>query len=121
MLADGHAEGLPLAGVTHAGIEGRPNQPHCAGSHGIAAAVKGAHGNLETLAFLAEAIFHRHFHILKGNPAGGTGAHAEFAFDIAALDAGRMQVHDESGKPAVRFLGFRIGAGRHDGIIGQRG
>ena len=51
------------------------------------APVEAVHGDGETLAFFAKAVFFRYAHIVKGNRAGGLGIPAHLMFVLTVANA----------------------------------
>ena len=121
VIANRFAKSHPLAGVSAAGRQRGADNAYCARRHGVASVVESRHGDFEALALLADAVFKRHAHILEGDPAGRTGAHTQFAMQVAARHAGAVQVNQEGGQALRGFGSRRIAAGRHQGVISQPG
>src|ERR1700674_965187 len=75
------AKGLALARVLHRGVEARAHRAGRSGGHRVAAVVEAAHGDLETVALIADPVRLRNLEIGHEDRADVTGADAEAVFD----------------------------------------
>ena len=78
-----------------------------------AAAVEHLHGDAEALAFLAEAVFERHFDVVEIDVANMGALLAHLLFGLADGDAFEIARHEEGADAGAALL-VGIGA-RHDG------
>ena len=65
-----------------------------------AAAVQAGHGDLEALALVADAVFHRHARVLENHRPGGLAFPAHLVLVAAVADAGRVRRDREAGNAA---------------------
>ena len=97
-LADRLAEGLALVGVLDAGVEAGAGEPDRAGADGEAALVDAAHGDLEALALLADAVLDRDADVVEGELAGVASADAQLALDRAGRETLHAALEHEGGR-----------------------
>src|SRR5688572_2525505 len=95
MFGNGFAEGRTHLGIFHTSFQTSTDDASRAGSHRIASAVERCHGDFESLALFADAVFDRHFYVCKRNPTRCPGAHTELAMDVARLDSVAVQIHNK--------------------------
>src|ERR1700674_793595 len=77
VTADLLAKGLALARVLHRGVEARPYRAGRSGGHRVAAVVEAAHGDLESIALIADPVRLRDLEIGHEDRADVTRADAE--------------------------------------------
>ncbi len=119
MPADLLAERLALAGVLERRVEARPGQADRARRDGVAAVVDSAHGDLEALALLADAVLQRHAHVVEVDLAGIAGVDAELALDRARGQTGHAPLDDERADATV-FL-RPVERGEDQEVVGDVG
>ena len=104
-------------GIRHRCFQGCPDAPGRACGDGVPGVVQRRHGDLEAFAFLAEAVFHRNWRVVEGNPAGVAGVHAQLAVDGAGGYAGEAPLDDERRDAPMPFL--RVGLGEDQEVVGH--
>ena len=106
-LADLLTEGLALAGIRHAGLVGRLGDAQCLRRNADAPGIQNGHGDLEALAFFAQACRGRHAAVLEEQLAGGRGSNAQLRLLLAAAEARRISRVDQEGADAL-LLQLRV-------------
>ena len=84
MLRNRFAKRGARLGIFYTGFQTSADDPCCAGCNRITSVIESGHRDLESLAFFADSIRRRNFHILKADPACQTGAHAQLPVNIAS-------------------------------------
>ncbi|OYZ28271.1 MAG: hypothetical protein B7Y31_13105, partial [Novosphingobium sp. 16-62-11] len=90
-------EGLALAHIGQRLLERGLRPAQRAGGDVEAPAIEPRHGELEAVAFRAEAVFHRHAAILEDDGAGGLNLPAHLLLVGAEGQAGRPRFHENGG------------------------
>src|SRR5207244_10267971 len=107
VLRDGDVERLADLRVVARLFESRAPDADGLRGDADAAAVEGAHGDLEPLALLAEAVGDRDFHVLEEDGAGRAGADAEVLVRLLSQETRRLRVDDEEiGRASCRERGW---------------
>ncbi len=102
------AELLALLHVVDGAVEAELRAAERAGADVEPPAVEPRHGDLETLAFAADAVGDRHTAILEHHHGGRLRFPAEFLFRRAVGQAGRALLHHDAGNAArAGFAGAR--------------
>src|SRR6267143_945792 len=113
VLADLHAERLPLLRVLDARVTARAYQPGRTGRHGVAPLIEREHRDLETFAGLAEHVRVGHLDVGHLEPAGVAREDAPLLLHRPARESLERALDDEraeAGRVALFFL-LEIGPG----------
>src|SRR5690606_39039118 len=103
-----------FAHVAARGLVGALGGANRAGGDVDAPPIQTLHGETESFAFLAEAVFHRHPDVLESDRTRGLAVPAHLVFLAAVGDAVAVGGHHQ-GPPAARTLAARAGHD-HQGV-----
>ena len=117
VLADLLPEGVPLMGVSHAGIDAGLGEADGAGSDGEPPLIDGAHRDQEALAFLADAVLLGDPDVIEVDEPGVAGADAELAVERAGGKPVHAPFDDERGHALVPLLA--VDRGEDQEVVGE--